>query len=486
MGDRRHTTDLSTGPAERPIVETATRFLPWIAAAAATCIGAAVAPSPAWALAAFAIFAGFCLTLARRAPATFLLLAPLLVLRLTELGSGVAIESGAAMVETGTIGAPSGAFAHLCLLSLLVILAAAWPIERMWLATSERLSQARLDWTDTAPALAIALAALLGLGSIILAFLAIRHGVPLIGHIDRFNYLGQLEGTPYRSIMMNRPVIAPLIGVVIATSRTRRAGLGLLGWLLLMSVLFGEKFTSLLLIIGGAAAPPLLVRLAQGGRLPRRPLLLAPAMFAIISLPAILLAYGAIDDSGAAWRRLGERAAVQGQLWYLADRAGPPREVDVPALRADLISWFRPAEQHAERVGPRFGLYYVMARFTPTHRLKVAERGGTGFVFALHPYLLLAGGVVGLLLGTLMIMLTQGWALALLVRSLVAGRWLAALAFGRVINSCYASMATGYLWNIFGVKTLVTFALGLLLLSLPDLRTILGRLKPLSAEPDIT
>jgi len=267
--------------------------------------------------------------------------------------------------------------------------------------------------------------------------------------------------------MMNRPVIAPLIGVFIALPERRRAGMSLIGWLLLLSILFGEKFTSLLLILGGAAIAPLLAALARRNALPLQSMMVGTIALAALTLPVIMLTYGALDSRERAWARFSERATVQGQLWYLADRAGPPASVDSPALRADLVSWANPAAQHAERAGPRFGLYYVMACFTPSHRLKQAERGGTGFAFALHPYLLLAGGIPLMLLAGLAVALVHGWALALLLEALAQGRWLAALAFARLINSAYATLFTGYLWNLFGVKSLATLLVGLVLLRAP-------------------
>jgi hypothetical protein len=446
--------------------------LPWLAVAAASSAGAALWPSPGWAVLALLGFGGFSVSLARASPASTILLAPLLLLTASQFASGVAIESGAAMTETGRMGSPSGAFAHLLMLHIVLLTASAWPIELGWRTCSSRTVPIGQDWRDGAGALQLLLGGVIGLASVTLALLAARHGVPLLGGHDRFTYLGRLDGTPYRSIIMNRPVIAPLVGILLAVRDTRRAGALLVGWLLLVSILFGEKFTSLLLILAGAGIAPLLATLAGRGSLPLRPLLAGALLLGGISLPVVMLTYGALADSDRAWVRLGDRAAVQGELWYLADRAGPPPGIDFPALRADVLSWANPAAQHAERAGPRFGLYYVMARFTPSHRLKQAERSGTGFVFALHPYLLLAGGVPLLLVGGLAVALFHGWVLALLLQSLAERRWLAALAFARIINATYAGLFTGYLWDPFGIKSAATLALGLVLLRLVPLRII--------------
>ena len=460
--DRRHDRDC-----HEPSGAAFARSLPWqIAAAATLAAAAALYPSATWAWLALLLFVTFLAALARHAPAAFLLLLPLLVLRLSELASGAAIEGGAMMTESGFVGHPTGAFVRLLLLDLLVLSAAALLIERGWRKLRPLFAACEETWDRHGRAFAIALAAVLSGVTLILAILAFRHGLPLFSGTDRFAYLNRLEGTPYRTIIMNRAIVAPLIGVLIAIPRTRRAGAFLLLWLLLLSLLFGEKFTSLLFILAGAIQPWALMTLASNGTLPWRPIALCLLLLGAISLPATLVAYGGLHDPGRAWHRLQDRAAVQGQLWYLADLEGPPSRLDSSAFHQDVASWARPLEQRPETAGTRFGLYYAMARLTPSHRLNMAVHGKNGFVFALYPYLLLAGGTVVLIAGAVIVSLVQALALLLLAAALASGRRLAALAFARVTSATYACVITGYLWNLFGVKTLLTFAIGLALLTL--------------------
>lgn len=439
---------------------------PWfLCSGALLCAAAALVRSPLWASLAALLFAAFLVTIARRAPAAFVLLAPMLVLRLTELASGAAIESGAIMSETGVTGEPTGAFARLALLQLVTIAAAALLIERYW----PRLRSNFANLAAPGPLMTSAIVGTIGLATLILAALACRHGLPLLGAIDRFTYLKRLDGTPFRTIMMNRIVIAPLVGLLVAAPTSRLLGLWLAAWLVILSITFGEKFTSLLFITAAVAQPLALVQLARSGALPWRPLGLAAGVFLLVSLPAVLITYGAASDPGRAWQRAQDRAAVQGQLWYLADRAGPPRRPDSAAIRADLISWFRPTEQLPERAGTRFGLYHVMSRFTSSHRVGQAIAGNNGFAFALYPYLLLVSGPILLITGALIVTLAQATILLLLAAALAHQRWLAALAFARAANAATATIVTGYLWNLFGVKTLAAILIGLTLTQLPKL-----------------
>jgi hypothetical protein len=439
-----------------------------LTATALLAAGAALVPSPLWAWLALPLFAAAIVTLARAAPTATVLLAPLIVLRATELASLAAIESGAVMAETLTTGRPTGAATHLLLLTIVIFGASAAVIEALLPDIAKRLAYAVPRWTEHGQKLPLALTALLAAATLTLAILGLRHGIPLFHHIDRFSYLNRLAGTPFASLIHNGALLGPFIGVLLALPGRRRTGALLLAWLLLLSILFGEKFTSLLLILGSTAIAPALA----AGRRAWRPAALAAAALIAISLPAILFTYGARADPDRALTRLADRAAEQGQLFYLADRAPPPPRLDTSALAADVASWPDPAVQHAATAGPRFGLYYVMIRFTPSHRLELAVRSGGGFVFPLYPYFLLAGGPLLLFLGALAVALFQSFAFALLARALLAARWLAALAFARVIASLYACLTTGFLWNAFGVKTLATLAIGLVLLRLPGKITV--------------
>ena len=453
--------------------------LAFFATAALLAAAAALIPSATWAWLTLPLFAAALFALARTAPTATILLAPLLILRATELVSLAAIESGAVMIETLTTGRPTGAASHLLLLTLVTFGTAAALIETLLPALADRLADAIPQWSAHGQKLQLTLTAILVAATLALAILGLSHGVPLFHHIDRFTYLHRLAGTPFASLIHNGALLGPFIGILLAIPVRRRAGLLLLGWLLLLSILFGEKFTSLLLILGGAAIAPMLAAHARAWR----PAALALLMLAVISLPATLLTYGVLDRPTHALTRLADRAAEQGQLFYLADRAPPPLRLDTPALAADIASWPNPSAQHAAVAGPRFGLYYVMIRFAPSHRLELAMRSETGFVFPLYPYFLIAGGPLLLVMGALFVALFHAWAFALLTKALLASRWLAALAFARVIASGYACLTTGYLWNAFGAKTLATLAIGVVLLHLP--RKITVKSISINASPQV-
>ena len=121
------------------------------------------------------------------------------------------------MSETATVGAPTGAFARLFLLQLMLFAASVGPIEKSWRELRQHLTTVPPPWRDEARALAIALALLISLAAATLAFLALRYGLPLIDHVDRFTYLARLEGTPYRSRYAKCWATAPRVALMNAS-----------------------------------------------------------------------------------------------------------------------------------------------------------------------------------------------------------------------------------------------------------------------------
>ena len=434
-------------------------------AAGGAALGASAYPSAAWAYVALGIFASMCFGLLRTSPATFLLFVPLLTARLTEFLSGAAIESGAYMIETMTYGRATGAFTRLLLIYLLFFLTATFVVEVMWPRLKIVFREAPVRWERQANLIWVALLIIMLGSSAYLVRLGLNNGFPLIDHIDRFAYIEKVDSSIFQAIMRNRPVAVPFIGVLFALSTYRRRAAFLIIWLLALSILFGEKFSSLVMILSFFAIPAGLTHIANDRPIPIKPIAAICSAIIVITVPAVLIAYGALDNFDAAANRYGQRVALQGQLWYVTDdKYLTAFRLDDRAIAADIASWFQPGEQVSTKAGTRFGLYYVMQRFTSSTIMGWTMDGGGGFVFSLYPYLLLSLGMVGLLVVSSIIAFYHAIVMRLLAGALAEASWLASVVLGRVMSSFYGTYSTGYLWNIFGVKTLITLAVALFLL----------------------
>ncbi|WP_394648693.1 DUF6418 domain-containing protein [uncultured Sphingomonas sp.] len=439
-------------------------FLIHFVIAAGLAFGASAFPSAAWAYAALVVFASLCFGLLRTSPATFLLFVPLLALRITEFISGGAIEAGAFMIETVTAGRATGAFTRLLLIYLLFFLTATFVVEAAWPRLKILFRDAPQRWEPQGRLIWMALLIVLSLGTLYLIRLGINNGFPLLSHIDRFAYLEKVNSPIYSAWMTNRLVMVPFLGVLFAIPRYRTRGLILTVWLLATSILFGEKFTSLLMIVSVFSIPAGLVHIANDRPIPTGIIGAVAAAVIVITVPAVLIAYGALNDFDAATKKYGQRVALQGQLWFVADdKYLAVSRLDDRAIGADLASWVKPGEQDATKAGTRFGLYYVMQRFTPSRTMGWTMEGGGGFVFSLYPYFLMTMGIVGLLFMSSLIAVFHAWVMRMLAQTLAEANWIASVLFGRVLSSIYAGYSTGYMWNFFGIKSLVTLAVALFL-----------------------
>lgn len=427
--------------------------------------GAATAPSAAWAYLALVLFGSLSFGLLRTAPATFLLFVPLIALRLTEFISGAAIEGGADMVETEITGHATGAFARLLLIYLLFFLIASIVVKASWPRLKMLFRDAPYRWQPHGRVIWIGLLIVMSAATAYLLRLGIDNGFPLLDHLDRFAYLRTIDSPIYSAWMTNRPVLVPFIGVLCCVPGYRLSGASVLVWLLALSMLFGEKFTSLLMIVSLFSIPVGLVHIANERAIPIRAIGAIAVAIVVVTVPAVLIAYGALTDLDAAVRKYGQRAALQGQLWYVADdRYLTNMRFDDRAIGADVASWITPAAQTAQDAGTRFGLYYVMQRFTPSRLLGRAMDGGNGFVFSLYPYLLMTMGIAGLLAVSSLLAAFHALVMRMVAQSLAEGNWIASILFGRAMGSLYGGYTTGFLWNFFGIKNLATIAVALFLI----------------------
>ncbi|MDR6789630.1 hypothetical protein J2Y58_003003 [Sphingomonas sp. BE138] len=426
--------------------------------------GSQALPSAAWAYAALAIYISLCLGILRTSPATFLLFVPLLANRATEFISGGAIESGAYMIETTTTGQPTGAFTRLLLIYMLFLLTATFAVEAMWPRLKAMFRDAPARWERQAPLIWKGLLAVVVVVSLYLIRLGINNGFPLFSGIDRFVYLEKLDSPLYQSWMSNRLVVVPFVGALFALPAYRaRAGLVIL-WMLATSIIFGEKFGSLLMILSVFGIPAGLVHIANDRKIPFNFIAGVCTAIIVTTIPAVLIAYGALNDFDAAAERYGQRVALQGQLWYVTDlKYMSATNFDDRALAADMSTWFDPGAQESTKAGTRFGLYYVMQRFASSRLLGWTMEGGNGFIGSLYPYLLMTMGVVGMLILSSIIALYHAVVMRMLAASFAQSIWIAGLLYSRVMSSFYATYTTGYLWNIFGIKTIATLLVALFL-----------------------
>ena len=415
---------------------------------------AVIVPNGFWAVLAFLSFAAFCITLLILRPASFVLLAPLLFLRMTEFLSGIAIEYGFYINELAMYGEPTGAFTRLCALYVLFFSLASGVIESAWrkvrphmLTLPDRIST---TWGFT---LLVAVTVLM-LGYII--NIGLQNGFPLIEGVDRFRYRIDLQNSVFVSFFGNRFILIILLATFALAPACRTLSVLLIAAIFVVSALYSEKFTSIALMLILAVLPRGLYVIARDGGLPKSAMFKIPAIIAAITVPLVLAVYGVNENPDIALKRLMDRMTNQGELWWLADRNHMEMfKLEADPILADISTWLRPTAQNPVEVGPRFGLYYVMQRYAPSEIAYVAALQGTGYVFSLFLYLMMTTGLIGLILigsaAHLVLGIVMAWVMQSIARASVVQLAVAAKLFVFVVPGGFV---VGYLWSFFGARTI--------------------------------
>lgn len=418
-------------------------------------LAARIFPSGFWAVLAFFCFTAFCLALLVFRPASFILLSPLLFLRVTEFISGIAIEYGFYIDELTTHGEPTGAFARLCALYVLLFCISSNVIEPAW----EKVRTLILNLPDRIAGgwgFTILVCVTVFLLCYILS-IGFQNGFPLIEGIDRFRYRLDLQNEIFGSFFGNRFILIVLFGMFALAATRRNLSILLIVAIFGVSVLYSEKFTSLSLMLILAAMPHGLYIIARDGRLPISTIVKIPLAITAITMPLVLVVYGINDDPNAALDRLINRTTNQGELWWVADRDHMEMfRLQAEPIEADIRTWLVPSAQNPIEVGSKFGLYYVMQRYAPSEIAYVAALQGTGYVFSLFAYLMMTlgifgvvflGGIIHLLFGLVMAWVAQSIARASLLQLMVAMKLFIFFVSGGFV--------IGYLWSFFGAKTIL-------------------------------
>ncbi|MCR9294625.1 MAG: DUF6418 domain-containing protein [bacterium] len=424
---------------------------PFVIAGSLLAILATAHPLSMWATAAFLLFCVYCIVLAKLSAVSFIVFSPILALRLTEMLSGASIEAGAYMDGSGAFGYPTGAFSRLLVVYIVFFSFGALVCEIL----SKSLLELKHPSREKTRMWWMVLTGIVGLSSLYLIYVGLSSGFPILTSEDRFQYLNK-QSRAYVSIMQNRLLIVPMLGYLATLREYRFRAILLFIWINGISILFAEKFTSLLMMLTVFCMPIGIKTAASLGAIKIRWILLGGLGLSAVSIPTVLIVYGALDDFDGAIERYNERAAMQGEMWYLTDDPSlywADTRWDV--IEADASTWFKPSMQDSRAVGRDFGLYYVMAEHARPEILEAAMDYGGGFLFCLYPYLLMVSGLPGVLLISVVLASLHSLVIVLMLRCLQNGQWIAALLFMKSFNNILSAYIVGYLWFILGIKNLV-------------------------------
>lgn len=354
-----------------------------------------------------AMFFGiFAVNMARKTPFSFALLAGFIFLRLTMFVSGIAIGSSAYMPEVAQFGAPSGAFARLCMIYIFfmgIIQKCIEPGARgvmiRALAQKEGGLWGKIDkqmWVWGFFAVCLLLWAMA-------MYTGARDGFPFFTGSDKMAFRIRNADSPFFiSTLNNRPLIIGFLGVIFWESKNlrRKVALGIYIAYGILSVLCGEKFTSLLSMLVMFFVP---VMLKMAKDYPwqsirnQGPILIVMVLVSAITVPLMLRVYSGDEGMEAGLTKFYERVASQAQLWYLVDQDTHDfLRFDSEAMREEWLTWWR-SDPTPQMNPPYAGLYNVMAVYAPPATFAGNIDQQLGFTMAFEAYLLKCFGWLGFL-----------------------------------------------------------------------------------------
>jgi Family of unknown function (DUF6418) len=411
-------------------------------------------PWAGWSTVALFMFGATLLMMTVRSPRALVLTSPIYLLWASELFSGVLIEHGAYLEEARQRGGTSGGFAQLTALYIGLLAFMSLIIERV---LNRREVNRRYANFVVARPVAFVVVGLFVASSAYAVYIGLRNGFPLLSGLDRLEYREILSDSIFEAWHSNRVILAFLFGM-IAAGGWRLLGLTMLVALTLISLLFSEKFTSLLLMFCFFSMIPGLKLVAKVGRLPLSRSVIPLIFIAALSMPATFFVYGGANRSAQAWQQTKARMAVQGQAWYLVELGKvTDRKAGLSVLARDVSSWVNPESQNPRSAGTTYGHYYVMQSIAPEIVLKDFQSNGVGFVFLLFPYLYLLGGIWGVILGGLLISGVVALVFAALGRTAAQNDYVSVVICLKLAVWQISGFLLGYLWYFFGIKALLLF-----------------------------
>jgi len=447
---------------------------------------------PAWSWIALLQFLWLCVLCFRSQPQGFALFLPIVLIRASVVVALVAIEYGAHLPEVGLAGTPGPHTASYVVVSAWLFacyLLAFGLLQRTLHRSHGNLLTATFD--RYAVQVSAVIVGVGGLATLWLIFVGGSRGFPLLAGVDRFVFRRIFADPLTLNILNFKSILASALGLVtfcLPVSAIWKR-LSLVTFLVFVGInfLFGDKFFIILMTVSAYIAP----YLYRNHQLVRKKAGMTMVVAALVMAPVMGVTWFIYSDQGrmspeATTRRLTERFAAQGELWYVQNRIGGPlaRWDSLFVSRNIEATGVKNVDLFALRNG--LGPAYFMNLYAPD-RLRAAQGRHAGLVtytMALEPLLLVHFGWLGLAIG----MAFSGglFALgALYLAYAIERRLILSMIFAGYIMVLMRSFSTqGGLWVVASVFTLKWFSVVLAIeLALLIVAASQGRTPPLRRTP---
>jgi len=415
-------------------------------------------PSPVFAVIALFIFTFFVVGLSKYAPATFVLLLTFIFMRVTSLVSGISIEYGAEMAELGLFGYATGAMLRLAMVYIFFITVLAVVLEVFYYRFTNEIDSTfqstKIQTEKWVPLLLIAVTLL----TIIALFIGAKTGFPLLTGMSRLAFREVAESKIFLLYISNRKIFIVLLGLVFATCNgyKRRFSLALYIVTILVAILLGEKFTSLIALSILMFTPSLFLS-RQLNSLNLVKLAMPLLAFTLLTIPLILYIYGWSEDPTMAMENLTKRFAGQAQLWFVADREMQHYfAFDLDSLLHNVSSFLSLNGVQFANIYPYFGAKYFMYNLMDDELLYLfLETKALTLTMAFEPYLLVTNGWLGQLIPLTICAVFYALILTYLSYGIFKANPISLFIALKLLIWATGALQQGDLFLMFGIKFLV-------------------------------
>ncbi|MDD3289172.1 MAG: DUF6418 domain-containing protein [Alphaproteobacteria bacterium] len=396
-------------------------------------------PVSAWL--ALLLYGFFFMKLLKIAPASALtLLAAFGIMGATQMISGIMIELGGFLSETGQMGEPTGGFMRLTITYIIFFGAAAFVSEHFiarWKGSGkiDIFINQKLRLNSL---VIIAINSLIAIALVYLVIIGIKNGFPLLTETDRFVFRKDLDDPVFLSVIGNRVAMILYLGFMNAMSGNKGAYRLMTFCLFVVSALFGEKFTSLSIMLMLFFTPAFMHTAWRSNGLPIKRMFLIGVGITIMTLPLVFIVYGGLHNAQSAIDRTVNRMTLQGQLWFLADReVNDLVRFDAEPLMNDLrmmTAQKQDVETRRNLSYPFQGMAWMLLHFADPIKAYLGINSGVVFCLGLHAYLLEMLGWLGLFIANIFLGVILGLISSGIIYSIIHCRIVHLLVFSKFLT----------------------------------------------------
>jgi len=396
------------------------------------------------------VFCFYILYLVKRWTIVLLPMLGFVFIKMTELISGLLIESGGYMTEVDIVGEVTGAYIRLPIYYVLFFFSVIWSYKKF---SAKKQEASPVSAPDPKYLVLMLLFILLVVFSG--AVSGVVSGFSLFEGSNRFSFRSHSGSSTLYFFLNNRFLTLVLLGSMFAFySDVKEKAACVFGAVVvvLLSILHGEQFTAMISLFLAFFIAPLIFLSAQGRDIGK-------IVFSVglsggfLATFSVLLAY---SQQGVDVLELVERRLVlQGQLWYVTDLHVDSLLGETGAFVRNIPSFFHLNVDHFIDPQVPFGMRELMYVYATSNIYEIYIENNVTFTMGQMAMLLYWFGYIGMVFFILLTGVLFGMVILYLNRAISRLDVISILLASKIFVWFVFGFQQGEYWYIFGAKTVL-------------------------------